>query len=979
MSWLNYAQDEVRSFHPEFESAANEALRIVGLGHIYEWIHHLRTPGSTVIPDFVLQRKSGHQWLLAFEMKRRPEAVQSTRNQIQAKGYAETNKFLYAPTAPKYFAISNLETSILFALNRDRPPRECRIQGGSFISGNFSIDSKTSHRSRFISDLIQMINVVVNVMNPEFETVWLAILEEFKAYSDNLPSVSEIYLAEPSTPFWNLVREFFGASLPLDSSRVFFLRCLMAEYLRGSLIKHSHPRASLLPPLNSSQIPSSISNAIDVLRQIDFDTLFDSSASKIYRNLANAHVKQLLSQYVQSITGPTHRIVDLARDRIDSSELLDSVLSTIYPVETQDDLGKVTTDPELAALLAYVTITEPVKYVLDPCCGDGMLLAAAYDRLITLGLDHKAVIGSLRGIEVDIIAVELACIRLALKQPASLSPMPPIAITYGDMFANQDTISKANIILMNPPFKRYEAQDSRQVPQALKDYYARSIQQIDGLPASTIANQANLYNYYMELVLKNTSDGTKVGIILDNKWYNNKQGVALKKLLLQNFEIDGIIEYPHTAFFADWTIATSILVAHKVTQVAPNHAVHFVRCKVDPRSADLNKLADALYNRGLWPTDWTCQTKLQHQLKAEEGWKVYFANQLTKDFRRDDWPTLETLFSGSRRGRLETEEGGVRVFETPFHRSDYGPRRLSMTPPRRRFQTKADRQLTDDENAKLATLAARIPNDFRGRGLRNAHHPHGYELTTDDVERVQTLEPPTLRSHYALLLRDRSPWTNVQDTALDEMRSQPEVNAYITEIEQIVNLTEQVLTRQELWTILREPVAGELIIPRKTREGHRVHINPFFLDLSNRQVRISSNFVTYSDCKAIDPNTDLDRLTAVRLIAAFLVSGFGQLQFEMEGYNREGLLALEKDHLNRIRIFDPRWVRPPKRQAILQAFAQLPYPIRTDRLSPSQPERNILDQLIVEEINARFTIFDVQPLLDEVHIALDEWIIARQP
>src|SRR5579859_1425306 len=112
MSWLNYTQDEVRYFHPEFESAANEALRIAGLQHTHEWIHHIRTPGSTVIPDFVLQRKAGHQWLLAFEIKRRPEGVQSTRNQIQAKGYAETNQHLYPSMAPKYFAISNLEISI---------------------------------------------------------------------------------------------------------------------------------------------------------------------------------------------------------------------------------------------------------------------------------------------------------------------------------------------------------------------------------------------------------------------------------------------------------------------------------------------------------------------------------------------------------------------------------------------------------------------------------------------------------------------------------------------------------------------------------------------------------------------------------------------------------------------------------------------------------------------------------------------------
>jgi hypothetical protein len=85
---------EVSYYHPEFESAANEALHIAGLDSELEWVHHLRTPSNTVIPDFVLRRRSTHRWLLAFEIKRTKEAVFSTRYQIQAKGYAESNQHL---------------------------------------------------------------------------------------------------------------------------------------------------------------------------------------------------------------------------------------------------------------------------------------------------------------------------------------------------------------------------------------------------------------------------------------------------------------------------------------------------------------------------------------------------------------------------------------------------------------------------------------------------------------------------------------------------------------------------------------------------------------------------------------------------------------------------------------------------------------------------------------------------------------------
>lgn len=978
MSWLNYNQDEVRYFHPEFESAANEALRVAGLEGAYEWIHHIRTPGSTIIPDFVLQRKAGHQWILAFEIKRRPEGVQSTRNQIQAKGYAETNQHLYPPTAPKYFAISNLETSILFALNGNRPPRECRIQNGVFVSGNFSTDSKMNHRARFINDLAQMLSIVVNIMNPTFETVWPSILSEFLAFVTNLPDSPEITIAEPSTPSWNIVREFFAGSLSLDSARIFMLRCLMLEYLRGSLMKHSHPYVGRLYPLNPNYIPASVANAVDALRQIDFHVMFDKLAADLYRNLSVTSIMYQLRQYVSAITAPNRRIVDLAITRIDSPELLDSVMSTIYPVETQDDSGKVTTDPDLATLLAYITITTPVNHVLDPCCGDGILLASAYDRLLDLGLDHHSAISAVGGIEADIIAAGLTCVRLALKQPASLSPTPAVAVKYGDMFANQDVVANADVILMNPPFKRYEAQDSKQVPQALREHYFQSIQQIDGKLPITTAGQANLFNFYVEFVAKAIPIGTRVGIILDNKWYHNRYGQALRTLLLQKFEIESIIEYPHSVFFAHWAIATSILIARKVLKVNPSHTVRFVRSKVDPRSVDIDMLVNAFHRNGTWPPDWTCQTKPQTELNAKDGWKSLFSNQLINDFRRTDWPTLETLFIRSRRGSLEKEGGGIGVLEFPFHRSNYGSRRLPMM-PRRRYQTQKDRPLTHHENVRLASLAERIPGDFRGKALKKADNPSHYELTIEDVEKHQTLEPPSLARYYDLFLDDRTPWTPYHEAALTEMRFQAEVNAFITEIENVVNLTTNTLPKEELWNALREPIAGELIIPRKTREGHRVHINPFAFNLDERQVRISSNFITYGGCIAEDISTDLDRPTSVRLIAAFLVSSFGQLQFEMEGYNREGMLALEKNQLQRIRIFDPRWIRPQKRQAILRAFSQLPYPIQADRLSYAHSERNELDRLFAEEINARFAMFDLMALLEETHAALDEWLTARQP
>lgn len=976
LPWLTYSDDEVARFHPEFEDAANDALRRLGLDGDLEWVHHVRTPGSSIIPDFVLRKRIGGQWLLAFELKRRPEAVFSTRYQIQAKGYAETNQHLYGPTAPKYYAISNLEITILSALNGHRPPRECQLLDGTYESGSFYRDARSDHRERFVNDLMNIIRVVTSAGPPRFDEVWPAVLSELIAYSEALPASIEITLPEPATPNWAVIRDLFASPLDIESARVFFLRCLMAEYLRGILIKFGHARATALPAMRADQ--SVVANAIAALRQVDFSVLFEDFAPKLYRALRDPTVRASLLRYAESLVTPGRRVVEFARDRIDAPTLIDSLIPALYPGSTHDQSGKVQTDPDLATILARLTFGGPLGSVLDPCCGDGVLMAAAYDYLSETRGNAQEVLASVGGIEADAVAARIAEVRLALKQPATLEPIPPINVIRGDLFANAGVVRQAEAILMNPPFLRYEEQQGLRIPSALRDHYNQAIQAVSGRAPSTTGGQPNLYNYYVEFVIRTAAPGTRLGIILDNKWYHNRYGVSLCELLLAECEIEGIIEYPHWAFFADWAIATSILIVRKVDVVDPAHEVKFVRSKADPRGVDLRALVEAFHRGAAWPIDWTCHTKPQREIDARDSWKQYFSTELKNDFRLSTWPTLNDLFQVTRRGSLDKEGGGVSVYEVPFGRTNYGPRRL-LRPSGSGWQTRRGRALTDEENERLRGLADRIPEEFRGWALRNSDDIEHFELTVSDVQQQQTIEPPILRGHYDTFLDGRTNWTDAHEDALTSMRAEPSVSAYINEIEAVVNMTEDVLPREKIWVALREPIAGELIIPRKIRSGHRVHINPFAFDLTGRQVRVSSNFITYTDCIATDPASGLSREVAARLVAAFLVSSFGQLQFELEGYNREGLLAVEKHHLSRVRVFDPRRVRPQNRQRILDAFAALPYPISTSRFSAEQPERNELDRLLAEEIAAEHPQFDVANLLAEVHAALDEWLIARQP
>jgi hypothetical protein len=286
------------------------------------------------------------------------------------------------------------------------------------------------------------------------------------------------------------------------------------------------------------------------------------------------------------------------------------------------------------------------------------------------------------------------------------------------------------------------------------------------------------------------------------------------------------------------------------------------------------------------------------------------------------------------------------------------------------------------ENTQLQAAANSIPSSLRGYFLLNPDNMAGYQISVPDVTKDQILEAPIQRGVHvqpSYFSGKRRAWDVTLETAIKQIKGDPCAGAYISLVEALVGLNETVLPREKLWHGLREPYAGELIIPRKLRAGHRVHINPFAYSPAGRQLRVSSNFFHYYNCTAVDPTIGLTRKVAVDLIFAFLMSSFGQLQFEMEAYNREGLRSIEQHQLDKLRIFDPRVIRTASRAAILAAANTLPYPLPTDRDPRTQPELQALDRLFADEIHYRTPTLDKENMLDEVWRLLAEWLEARRP
>ena len=968
--WLSYSMDEVSAFHPAFKTVADEALVSLSMADTHQWLHHPKSVGIGVIPDFVLVERATHRWIVIVEIKRRPDVVDSERSQIQAKGYAEANAAAFVAARPIYFVVTNLEVTHLFSLREARPPRDCRVENMSFESGRFAKTPEAEHRRALACDLKKIVNYCREVLSPTFSIVWPQIARNAYQHADGLPFAAGMDVVAGQLP--DIVRDYFSVDHELSTRREMLIRCLLVEYVRGLLRRHGHPKTNALAPVGVTL--AAAANAMVQMRSVDFAGVFEQGFGAVYLSFENNHViRTAIETYLVSLR--TENVADHAATRIDSPTLTTSLIEELGNPCVRDGRGKATTDPELAGLLIAMALTSRDAVVLDPGCGEGNLLSAAYDRLTGLGLSHAQALEQLHGLEADSLAARIAALRLALKEPRLAQRNDPCHIVIGDMFGMRQMVATADVIVMNPPFKRYEAQDDVPFPPALRDHFRTAVYHIDG-EVMADQGQSNLFTLYVEFVIRAAKAGATLAFILDNKWFHNEAASYLRSLLLAHCEILGVVTYPHERFFEGMMIATSMIVMRKA-KPSSQHLVRFTRVE-DPASTAAAAAAAAIRG-GATPTGWVIRNVPQDQLN-DESWKAFLTADLIHDFRCAPLAPLPALFNRGRRGSLAKEGGGIAVLEFPQGRSDYGPAR-SKKVGGGPFQTTKGASLTDNQNRGLRALADAIPDDYLGYAINKADRLAGYVLCADDVEQDRTIELPRQRRapFSACYSTDRRvKWTPAMDRLVDSISALPGIGDYVSAIETEVGLDQTVLPRNQLWNALREPYAGELIIPRKMREGHRVHINPFAFQPNGRQVRLSSNFLSYGDCTAIDEESGLDAPMATHLIAAWLTSSFGHLQFEMESNNREGLRTLEQHNVDLIWVLDPRLIQGNQRPRIINAFRELPYPIRTNLRPELIPALVALDEIFAAELALIVPGLDPDGALAEVWERLHEMHDARR-
>lgn len=246
--------------------------------------------------------------------------------------------------------------------------------------------------------------------------------------------------------------------------------------------------------------------------------------------------------------------------------------------------------------------------LVDPACGSGHFLVAAFDRLAaetkaandrlreldplaaeeTAAANAHIITRNLYGVDLNAESVEITRLSLWLKTAQPRQPLTtldrnirvgnsivvdpavhPRGFDWAAAFPDIMAAGGFDLVVGNPPYVRMEF--LKAIKPYLEEHYA------------VASDRADLYAYFFELGVRLLKTGGRLGYISSSTFFKTGSGAALRGWLAQAADLEAVIDFGDTQLFAGVTTYPAILTMQKrAADGADDGALRFLNLKAVP-------------------------------------------------------------------------------------------------------------------------------------------------------------------------------------------------------------------------------------------------------------------------------------------------------------------------------------------------------------------------------------------------------------
>lgn len=714
--------------------------------------------------------------------------------------------------------------------------------------------------------------------------------------------------------------------------------------------------------------PDELSRPDDLLDY--FRTVLEDDYSAIFSFPVAAEYGQehlvLLRDAVKTIYG-------ISPERIDH-EVLGTVFHALTPLSVRKPVAAYYTKNKTAELLAELSVENGDDTVIDPACGSGTLLTAAYrqKRARTDGFsedDHRRFLEhDITGIDIMPFAGHLSTIHLALEQPAyqtdkvrigiedatrlhpgkTISPVQyvlPESLTgqksiedFGsDMEWTEEKVEKGSLaldwmeqepldlhpvdlVIMNPPFTRQESVGS--FSDDYKDKLSRRFSDYSEYTHGLMS----FCSYFVLLADKFLKRGGRIAMVIPSTILNKQSDGGIRKLLLEDYHIEFIVSRNDQPNFSEDTDLREVLLVARKTQ-----------------------------NKG--PTTYVTVDGLDHDFTSLPS----KASELSPGEAAD--------LNGIKLQKFDLDQLNVNNL--------YGPLAINNKELLSVWTSVA-------ESEKITTLAELGYDKIGGaRGGANdarsynpemtLNSPDAYELEDKDVWTIDKETPDVITAKHRHtgdtfdiprenVVKNLRRFSGRRTIDVSDLKEYAVVERF-DEFDAFESLTEETDIPVEDWKKRVESRMSHFVLVRRT-------------DLASPGL---SHMAFYSDEKTLAPNItwlypEMPRERA-KMLAVWFDSTFGWLQFLTDRVETRGSWMAWRGYIvDGMRSIDPTRLNEIDRRTILETFdevADVKSPSLVRQLAASTPENQLSDedlQLVLDTFDGideyLFSGFDARQSMD---------------